>query len=177
MLSLLLKFTLGSKSAFLFWKLLVSEFLLAISEILHCSVSAPRVKIVPLLDVHQLLMLFAETLTYSEPGTFSSVIFYNVLSLLLLLVLLFLLFINVYIYFSISPCFSLLNPSVSVLVTVLCRLEREHPVEPFNFLFPMQLLLAYSLPRNSIVKAPIALVTTYYVRVSDAVVVSVIISA
>jgi hypothetical protein len=35
-------------------------------------------KIVPLLDVHQLLMLPAETLTYSEPGKFSSVIFYNV---------------------------------------------------------------------------------------------------
>jgi hypothetical protein len=32
---------------------------------------------VPLLDVHQLLMLFAGTLTYSEPGTVSSVVFYN----------------------------------------------------------------------------------------------------
>jgi hypothetical protein len=39
----------------------------------------PRVKIVPLLDVHQLLMLFAETLTYSEPGTFSCIIYYNML--------------------------------------------------------------------------------------------------
>jgi hypothetical protein len=29
----------------------------------------------------------------------------------------------------------LVNPSVSVLLTVLCRLRREHPVEPFNFLF------------------------------------------
>jgi hypothetical protein len=75
--SFLLKFTLVSKSARLFWKLLVSEFLLGISEILHCSMSAPRVKIVPLLDVQQLLMLFAETLTYSEPGTFTSVIYYN----------------------------------------------------------------------------------------------------
>jgi hypothetical protein len=36
---------------------------------------APHVKIAPLLDVHQLLMLFAETLTYSEPGTFSSIFF------------------------------------------------------------------------------------------------------
>jgi hypothetical protein len=78
MLSFLLKFTFVSKSAPLFWKLLVSEFLFGISEILHCSMSAPRVKLVPLLDVHQLLMLFAEALTYSEPGTFSSVIFYNV---------------------------------------------------------------------------------------------------
>jgi hypothetical protein len=75
MLSFLLKFTLVSKSALLFWKLLVSEFVLSISEILHCSMSASHVKSVPLLDVHQLLMLFAETLTYSEPGIFSSVIF------------------------------------------------------------------------------------------------------
>jgi hypothetical protein len=37
----------------------------------------PHVQIIPLLDVHQLLM-FAETLTYSEPRTFSSGIFYNV---------------------------------------------------------------------------------------------------
>jgi hypothetical protein len=41
--------------------------------------SAPRVKIVPLLDVHQLLMLSAETLTYSEPATFSSVTVYNII--------------------------------------------------------------------------------------------------
>jgi hypothetical protein len=40
--------------------------------------SAPRVKIVPLLDVHQLLMLFAGTQAYSEQRAFSSVIFYNV---------------------------------------------------------------------------------------------------
>jgi hypothetical protein len=79
MLSFLLKFTLVSKSALLFWKLLVSEFLLGISEILHCSVSAPKVKIVPLLDVHQLVMLFALMLMYSESGTFSSIIFYNML--------------------------------------------------------------------------------------------------
>jgi hypothetical protein len=62
--------------------------------------SAPQVKMFPLLDLHQLLMLFAETLTYSEPGTvFSSIIFYNMQLLLLLLLLLFVLFINVYIYF------------------------------------------------------------------------------
>jgi hypothetical protein len=36
-------------------------------------------KIVPLLDVHQLLMLSARTLTYLEPGKFSSVILYNML--------------------------------------------------------------------------------------------------
>jgi type IV secretory pathway VirB3-like protein len=47
------------------------------------SISAPHVKIVPLIDVHQLLMLFAGTLTYSEPKTFSVIIFYNMLLLLL----------------------------------------------------------------------------------------------
>jgi hypothetical protein len=65
MLSILLKFTLVSNHAVLFWKLLVSEFLLGISKILHYSMSAPQVKIVPLLDVHQLLMS-AGTLTYLD---------------------------------------------------------------------------------------------------------------
>jgi hypothetical protein len=62
---------------------------LSISEIVGLRVPARYIrdfalfnvcslKIVPLLDVHQLLMLFAETVTYSEPGTVSSVIFYNV---------------------------------------------------------------------------------------------------
>jgi hypothetical protein len=51
----------------------------------------------PLLDVHQLLMLYAETLTYSETGIFSSVIFYNV-QLLLLLILLLLIFISIIIF-------------------------------------------------------------------------------
>jgi hypothetical protein len=46
------------------------EFLLGMSETLFSSMSAPHVKIVPLLDVHQLIM-FAVTLTYSGPGTFS----------------------------------------------------------------------------------------------------------
>jgi hypothetical protein len=68
--ALLLKFTLVSNSALSFWKLLVSEFLLGISETLQCSMSAPHVKIGPLLNVHQLL-IFAGTLTYSEPGMFS----------------------------------------------------------------------------------------------------------
>jgi hypothetical protein len=36
--------------------------------------SPRRVKFVPLLDVHQLLILFAWTLTYSEPRTFSFLI-------------------------------------------------------------------------------------------------------
>jgi hypothetical protein len=46
---------------------------------LHCSVSALQVKIVPLLDAHQLLMLFARTLTYSESETFALINCYNML--------------------------------------------------------------------------------------------------
>jgi hypothetical protein len=53
-----MKFTFVVKSVLLFWKFLTFEFLLGISETFLCSESAPRVKIVPLLDVHQLLMLF-----------------------------------------------------------------------------------------------------------------------
>jgi hypothetical protein len=54
------------------------DILLSISETLHYSMSALHVKIVPLLDV-LLLMLFAGTLTYSEPEAFSLIIFYNTL--------------------------------------------------------------------------------------------------
>jgi hypothetical protein len=50
---------------------------------LLCSVSAPQVKTVPLLDALQLLMLFAGTLTYSEPKMFVSTIFYNGLCIIL----------------------------------------------------------------------------------------------
>jgi hypothetical protein len=77
MLCFLLKSTVVWNSAFPFWRFLVSEVLLGISETLHCSTSAPHLKIVPLLEVHQLLMLFTGTLTYSGPGTTSSVVFYN----------------------------------------------------------------------------------------------------
>jgi hypothetical protein len=66
MLPLSLKFTLVSNSALRFWKLLVSKFLLDTSEILHCSTPSSHVKIVPPLDVYQLLMLFAGTLMYSQ---------------------------------------------------------------------------------------------------------------
>jgi hypothetical protein len=72
-----------SKFCPLFWKLLVSEFLLCMSGTLHCSMSA-HLKIVPLLDVHQLLMLFPGTLTYSEPGTFS-IVFYNVIIIIIII--------------------------------------------------------------------------------------------
>jgi hypothetical protein len=77
--SFLFEFTLVLNSVLVFWKLLAFLFLLRISEALLHSMSVPHVKIVPLLDVHQLLMLFAGMLTYSEPGTFSLIIFYNVL--------------------------------------------------------------------------------------------------
>jgi hypothetical protein len=60
--------TLVLNSALQFWKLLVSEFLLGISETLYCSMSALQVKIAPPLDVHQLLM-------YSEPEKFTLIIF------------------------------------------------------------------------------------------------------
>jgi hypothetical protein len=53
------------------------EFPLGTTEILLCSMSAPHVKFVPLLDVHQLLMLFARTLKYLEPKTSSLIIFDN----------------------------------------------------------------------------------------------------
>jgi hypothetical protein len=72
MLSFLQKFTLVSNSALPFRKVLVSEFLLGISETLCCSAHAPHVKIVPLLDVHQLLMLFVGTLMYSQSRTLFS---------------------------------------------------------------------------------------------------------
>jgi hypothetical protein len=77
--SFLFKSTLVLNSALPFSKLLVSEFLHGISETLHCSMSALKVKIVPLLDVHQLIMVFARTLTYSEPETFTLINFYNIL--------------------------------------------------------------------------------------------------
>jgi hypothetical protein len=73
----LFKCTLVLNSVLLFWKLLVFEFLLGILETFLRSVSVPQVKIAPLLDALQLLMLFAETLTYLEPNIFSPIIFYN----------------------------------------------------------------------------------------------------
>jgi hypothetical protein len=78
MLSFLLKSTLVSYSTLPFWKL-ASEFLLGISETLHCSMSAPRVKIVPLLDVHQLLMLFARDVDVFGTGHILLNRFYNTL--------------------------------------------------------------------------------------------------
>jgi hypothetical protein len=81
------KFTLVLNSVLVFWKLLVFEFLHGITETLLCSMSASHVKIVPLLDVHQPLMLFAGTLIYSKRKKFSLIIFYKTLLLLLLLLL------------------------------------------------------------------------------------------
>jgi hypothetical protein len=65
----LLEFTLVSNSALPFWKCLVSEFLLGIPETSRCSAPVSHVFIIPLLDVHQLLMLFHGTLTYSQSRT------------------------------------------------------------------------------------------------------------
>jgi hypothetical protein len=74
--------------ALVFWKLLVSEFLLEISEILHCSMFVFHVKTVPLLDAHQLLMLSAGKLMYLEPDTFCLNIFYNIVQSLTMLIIL-----------------------------------------------------------------------------------------
>jgi hypothetical protein len=60
-------------NALLFWELLVFVFVFDISETLICLTSAFQVKTV-LLDALQLLMLFAGTLTYSEPNVFLNLI-------------------------------------------------------------------------------------------------------
>jgi hypothetical protein len=73
----LFKFTVALNSVLLFWKLLVFEFPLGISETLLCSMSAPQVKIVPLLHAYHPLMFFAGTLTYLEPKPLSVIVFYN----------------------------------------------------------------------------------------------------
>jgi hypothetical protein len=73
----LFKFALFLNSVLVFWKLLIFEFLLGISETSLCSTSVPKVKIVPLLDVLQLPMLFARMFTYLETKLFSLIIFYN----------------------------------------------------------------------------------------------------
>jgi hypothetical protein len=72
----LYEFTLILNYDLLFSKPVIFKFLLGTSETLQCSMSAPHVTIVPLLDVHQLLMSFAGTLTYSDPKLFSLTIFY-----------------------------------------------------------------------------------------------------
>jgi hypothetical protein len=60
---LLFKSKLVLHSVLLIWELLDFHFLLGISEALLLSMSAPHVTIVLLVDVHQLLMLFAGPLT------------------------------------------------------------------------------------------------------------------
>jgi hypothetical protein len=54
MYSSLFKFTLPLNSVFLFWKLLVFEFVFAVSDTFLCSVFARKVKIALLLDPLQL---------------------------------------------------------------------------------------------------------------------------
>jgi hypothetical protein len=67
----------------LFWKLLLFEFLLCISENFLCTMSAFPVKIAPLLDVLQLLMFFVPTLTYLVSNMLVLIIFYNVTFLII----------------------------------------------------------------------------------------------
>jgi hypothetical protein len=64
--SSLLKFILVPNSALPFWRMLVFESLHGISQSCLCSMSVPQVKIVPQLDVHQLLILFVGTSTLSQ---------------------------------------------------------------------------------------------------------------
>jgi hypothetical protein len=71
----LFKFTLVLNSV-LFWKLLVFEFLLGVSETFLCMVSALQVKSVPVLDALHLLM-FVGMLMYLEPKLFFLFIFYS----------------------------------------------------------------------------------------------------
>jgi hypothetical protein len=78
MLLLLLVLLSSHFSVRMFWKLLVSVYLLGISRTLHCLVFVRHVAIVPLLDVHQLLILFAGMLTYLKSGTFSSIVSFNI---------------------------------------------------------------------------------------------------
>jgi hypothetical protein len=73
----LFTFTLALNSI-LFWKLLVFEFLLGISENFPCSLSAVLANIV-LLDALHLPMLFVETLTYLKTKLFLLIIFYIVI--------------------------------------------------------------------------------------------------
>jgi hypothetical protein len=75
----LFKFALVLNDVPLFWKLFVFEFLLGMSETLHCSMPVPHVNIVPLLDARQLLMSVG-TLPYSEPRT-STILCYMILLL------------------------------------------------------------------------------------------------
>jgi hypothetical protein len=84
LLSFSLKVILDRNFAPLFWKLLVSEFLLGVFAILLWSVYAPPVKIVPPQDVHRLLMLSAGMIMCSYLGTFSSVTFCKTLDFTLL---------------------------------------------------------------------------------------------
>jgi hypothetical protein len=74
---LLPKFTLALNSVLLFWKLLIFEFLLSMSENILDSMSALQVKIVLFLDVFQVLMLFVRVLMYLEPKLFHLIILYS----------------------------------------------------------------------------------------------------
>jgi hypothetical protein len=81
--SSLLKFTLILNPAFLFRKLVGSEFPLGMSENFLCSMFVLTVKTVLLLDVLHLLMLFVGASMYLEPQLFVLIIFHNLYLLII----------------------------------------------------------------------------------------------
>jgi hypothetical protein len=70
-------------------------------------------------------------------------------------------------------CWLFLSSVSHPLKFILYRQESEYPVEPFNFL---HLLLVSSLPRNLTVNASVSVIPTYYISISNTVVVSVFIT-
>jgi hypothetical protein len=73
----LLQITLAVNSSLAFWKMLVFEFLLSISENFLYSMTDVLLNIVLLLEELQVLMLFVVALTYLEPKVFLLIKFYN----------------------------------------------------------------------------------------------------
>jgi hypothetical protein len=73
----LFKFTVVLNSVLPLWKLLVFKSLLGFSETSVCSISALPLKIVLLLDAHQLLKSCAEISIYLKQKLFLSDIFYS----------------------------------------------------------------------------------------------------
>jgi hypothetical protein len=88
-LHLMLRGDINSMNSSFFHFCLGSKFFLSVSETtglqvpalyirdILCSVSTEEIKIVPLQDELQLPVLSVETLTYSEPKLFLSIIFYT----------------------------------------------------------------------------------------------------
>jgi hypothetical protein len=66
-----------------FWKLLILEILLGVSETLHCSVSAFQEIIAFLLDALELVIIFATTVMCLEPKSILLMMFYDRIFLLI----------------------------------------------------------------------------------------------